>query len=123
MTEQLQAIERLIAVTPQPRWKNVLQIMRLQIRLPMHEVLDRVPGDSHREKLKAIGCSRTAFYEWLREAYRPNIVQAARLAKLTGLPADQIRGLEESERDTRATPRKTPTKLARSLKKASSRNG
>jgi DNA-binding XRE family transcriptional regulator len=41
-----------------------------------------------------LGITRQAYYDWLNEKTRPNIQQAQKLAKLTGLSINQIRARE-----------------------------
>jgi DNA-binding XRE family transcriptional regulator len=77
-----------------------------RVALPMHVVLAKVPGLSVAAKCRAVGVSRQAYYYWIRGYSRPNVIQSRRLAKLTGLNADDIRGR------TRLTPVK-PTKNTR----------
>jgi hypothetical protein len=58
----------------------------------MAEILSRVPGETHRDRAREIGCSFECYYNWLREEVRPNNIFAQRLAEITGFSEDVIRG-------------------------------
>jgi hypothetical protein len=60
--------------------------------MPMSIVLKKVPGQKPIDKIRTIGVTRSTFYTWLRGDYRPNKVQAKRLAKLTGIPVERFQG-------------------------------
>jgi hypothetical protein len=64
---------------------------RIQM-LPMHDVLDKVPGDTWVAKAAAIGVTRVTLHGWLTGRCRPYPQQARRLAEITGLDAAVIRG-------------------------------
>lgn len=66
--------------------------IRDRIRLPMTEVLDKVPGLTVSDKIERIGVSRQAYYWWLNGKTRPNATQAKKLARMTGYDASEIRG-------------------------------
>ena len=74
--------------------------MKMRARLtatPMSIILDKVPGASVIEKAKALGVSRQTFYYWLDGVTRPNIRQARKLNKITGLSVEEIRGQVTTE--------------------------
>lgn len=60
--------------------------------MPMHRVLDSVPGASVVEKAKAVRVSRNTWYLWYRGEVRPNSVQAKRIEELTGIQAARFQG-------------------------------
>jgi transcriptional regulator with XRE-family HTH domain len=62
---------------------------RLKLR-PMKEILEHVPGDGYREKAKRIGIARQTIYQWLDGTMRPSRKRARQLARITGVPADEI---------------------------------
>lgn len=68
--------------------------LRDQLRLPMSEILKKVPGDSILKKAANCGISRQAYYAWINGISRPNPTQGKKLAKMTGLTVEQIRGRE-----------------------------
>ena len=75
------------------RLKNMVAKLRRAARaIPMINVLDKVPGATVTEKCEIIGVTRQAYYNWRNSVSRPNRTQAKRLARLTGLSADHIRG-------------------------------
>ena len=55
------------------------------------------------DKIAAVGVSRNTYYEWMKESFRPNRIQAAKLAELTGYSADAIHGQEGNDADARRT--------------------
>ena len=68
---------------------------RMQRRLkarPMFEILALVPGTSVSDRCRALGISRTTYYSWYNGLTRPRDMAAARMAKLTKLSVDVIRG-------------------------------
>ena len=66
----------------------------LRTRLPMHLVIDKVPGETLEQKAKAIGVTRQTLWYWQTGVTRPNKRWAKRLAALIeGIyTADEIRG-------------------------------
>jgi hypothetical protein len=61
--------------------------------MPMSFVLDLVmPGSTIIMKALSVGVSRNTWYMWSRGETRPNKRQAARLAALTGIPAEKFCG-------------------------------
>jgi ACT domain-containing protein len=71
----------------------LLDLLRERLSLmPMHRVLDSVPGASVVEKTKTVGVSRNTWYRWYRGEVRPNSVQAKRIAALTGIQAEKFQG-------------------------------
>jgi len=93
-SEALQLIDRLIAITPKTNdvVRAYLVAARDRMRFPMSAVLEKVPGETVLEKCAKIGITRQNYYGWLRDAYRPNAAQAKKLAQITGLDFDDIRG-------------------------------
>lgn len=112
MSELLRQIKQLSDAIPSPRWKRVLDELYVHMRLPMQDVLAKVPGESVGDKVAAIGVSRTAYHEWMRESFRPNRFQAAKLAELTGFSAEAIHGQTEEDNDPRRTNPKTAATVA-----------
>jgi hypothetical protein len=69
--------------------ENALELM------PMDVVLKRIKatkGATVEDKCRMIGVTRNTWYTWLRGEYRPNKIQAARLEKLTKIPAERFQG-------------------------------
>lgn len=62
--------------------------------LPMKDVLARLPVQKRTEQAKLLGCARQSLYDWVNERSRPNLQQAEKLAKLTGLSVKDIRARE-----------------------------
>ena len=70
-------------------------VRRIRQRLnarPMDEILVNVPGNSVTEKCRQIGVSRTTYYSWLSGYTRPRNQVARRLAEITDIDIDVIRG-------------------------------
>jgi transcriptional regulator with XRE-family HTH domain len=95
MNKQLRLIEELIETAVDPGVKLRAMRIRSRIRLPMSQVLAKVPGRTVKEKAKLVGVTRQAWYQWLDGTARPNAARASKLAKLTGYNADEIRGLDD----------------------------
>lgn len=97
MTEQPQteAFRKLdeILVGLDPYTQRFADQLREAMRLmPMSHVLDKVPGETTGEKVKAMRITRATWYSWNRGEVRPNKRQARRLAHLTGIAAENFRG-------------------------------
>lgn len=56
-------------------------------------ILDMIPG-TPLERAKKLGVSRQSYYGWLWGRQRPDGKQAKKIARLTGVPVNEIRGLE-----------------------------
>ena len=70
------------------------QLQRAIAMRPMREILALVPGEGTTTRAAVIGVSRQAYYRWLEGSARPNERTCRRIAKLTGVPAEEIRGYE-----------------------------
>jgi hypothetical protein len=91
--EALRLTKRLIRASPDASVARAAQkVQRLLTVMPMADILDKVPGSSIAAKAKALGVTRQTCYYWKDGASRPNLVLARRLAKLTGVPVEVIRG-------------------------------
>jgi transcriptional regulator with XRE-family HTH domain len=75
-----------------------------RFKLPMNEVLAKMPGDSVSEKCRTLGISRQTYYAWIRGASRPNTKLAKKLAEWTDLDWQAIQG-------TRLSPPRTSAPL------------
>lgn len=64
---------------------------------PMATILAKIPWPEADMTLTArakyLTISRQAYYEWLNERARPSLPQAEKLAQLTGLTVEEIRGV------------------------------
>lgn len=95
-----------------------------KVRYPMADILAKVPGDTLAERARMIGVSRQTMYVWAQERFRPGGAQAAAIAKLTGVPVEQISDYREGkngEGDDGAgkTPRKTRGRMAKASRSLS----
>lgn len=92
-------LDHLADLTARTSDRGILQdARRIQRRLeavPMADILECVPGLSIKDKIRKIGVSRTAYYSWLHGICRPRDRAARKLAKLTGLSVDAIRGRDD----------------------------
>jgi DNA-binding XRE family transcriptional regulator len=93
-----------------------------KLRYPMADILAKVPGDTIADRARAIGVSRQTMYIWTDEKFRPAPAVAKRISKLTGVPAEHIRDLEDGH-DVGGSPRKAAAKLAGGGKAASAVHG
>jgi len=91
-SEALKIVRRLRKLAPDPNIVVAMTHVENMIRMPMLDILKKVPGKSLAEKAALIGVSRQAIYAWEHMGARPNIKQSKRLAELTGLDAEIIRG-------------------------------
>jgi DNA-binding XRE family transcriptional regulator len=113
----LQELARATQVAPLNALANDLLAVAHKARYPMAAILAKVPGDTLAERARKIGVSRQTMYVWAQERFRPSTEQAAIIAKLTGVPIEQIRDYQEGKDDgtngARKTPRKTRARLAK----------
>jgi DNA-binding XRE family transcriptional regulator len=113
----LQELARATQIAPLNALANDLLAVAHKARYPMAAILAKVPGDTLAERARKIGVSRQTMYVWAQERFRPSSEQAAIIAKLTGVPIEQIRDYEEGKDDgtngAGKTPRKTRTRLAK----------
>ena len=90
-----------------------------KLRYPMAAILAKVPGDTLAERARQIGVSRQTMYVWAQERFRPSSEQAAIIAKLTGVPVEQIMAYQEGKDDGTNGARKPARKTRARLAKAS----
>jgi hypothetical protein len=91
----LELVERLIRMSSDPKVRSRAMRMHSRIKLPMAQVLARVPGESVIDKAKVLGISRQTWYVWQSGATRPNLAKARQLERITGYTVAEIRGVEE----------------------------
>lgn len=89
--------ERLMRVDGDEGLKALATQVRDRLKVPMADILDKVPGDTVKAKAENCGVSRQAYYAWLRGVSRPVGKQAERIEKLTGVKADKIRAAHRIE--------------------------
>src|SRR3984885_7289433 len=111
------ALATAIQKAPLPALANDLRAIVHKLRHPMADILAKVPGDTLSERARAIGVSRQTMYVWAQERFRPSTAQAAIIAELTGIPAEEIGDYQEGKRENGAG--KTPRKTRRRVVKAS----
>lgn len=88
--EELQLVNRLVAIASTKEIKLMALQVRDRIRMPMENILRKVPGSTATEKSARVGVSRETWYSWKRGESRPNSVQAKRLAELTKISINRI---------------------------------
>ena len=59
---------------------------------PLRDIIAKVPGDTWKDRAKALGVSRQAMQRWFDGSARPNETQAKRISELTGVSEKIIRG-------------------------------
>ena len=113
-----QILDMAIIKAPLPAFERDLMIVVHKLRHPMAAILARVPGDTLAERARKIGVSRQTMYVWAQERFRPSSGQAAIIAKLTGVPAEQIAEYQEGKNETRDNGARKPArkKVARLAK-------
>ena len=103
-----------------PALASDLMAVAHKLRYPMAAILAKVPGDTLAERARQIGVSRQTMYVWAQERFRPSTEQAAIIAKLTGVPIEQIREYQEGKDDgsngAGKAPRKTRPRLAKAIR-------
>jgi len=73
--------------------KLALKLARsLRPKVSMSEILVKVPGASVTDQAETVGVSRQTWYNWLDGKGRPHPGAAKRLAKITGVSEEVIRG-------------------------------
>lgn len=89
-----------------------------KLKHPMADILAKVKGESLSARARAIGVSRQTMYVWAEERFRPTLKQAKAIAKLSGVPIEQIvNDGQEAKRDARkAAHRKTARVAGRTPK-------
>jgi DNA-binding XRE family transcriptional regulator len=102
-----------------PALASDLMAVAHKLRYPMAAILAKVPGDTLAERARQIGVSRQTMYVWAQERFRPSTEQAAIIAKLTGVPIEQIREYQEGKDDGTNGAGKPPRKARARLAKAS----
>lgn len=120
--EQLSALQQLMRGTDNIALRTLMGELALRIKLPMKQILDRVPGDTLKAKADRIGVSRTTMYVWLSERHRPRGELADKLARLTGFPILGIMAMEQTSDVGRKTVAEV-AKLASGGKAASKLHG
>jgi DNA-binding XRE family transcriptional regulator len=103
--------------------KRELQAVAHKLRYPMADILAQVPGATLSERARKIGVSRQTMYVWADEKFRPTPRQAKTIAKLTGVPVEQIvdDGFVEGWDDARKATAKKAAKVAARGKKTKAR--
>jgi DNA-binding XRE family transcriptional regulator len=110
-----QILDMAIVKAPLPAFERDLMVVVHKLRHPMSAILARVPGETLAERARNVGVSRQTMYVWAQERFRPSSAQAAIIAELTGIPAEEIGDYQEGKRENGAgkTPRKTRRRVAK----------
>jgi DNA-binding XRE family transcriptional regulator len=113
-----------IQKAPLPALARDLRAVAHKLRYPLADILAKVPGETLAERARKIGVSRQTMYVWAQERFRPSTQQAAIIAKLTGIPVEQIGEYQEGKDEThdngaRKPARKKVTLLAKAGRKLS----
>lgn len=110
-------LARAIQIAPLPALARDLRAVAHKLRYPLADILAKVPGETLAERARKIGVSRQTMYVWAQERFRPSSQQAAIIAKLTGIPVEQIgeyqEGKDGSGNGTRKAPRKKVVRVAK----------
>lgn len=113
-----QVLASAVQKAPLPALARDLLAVAHKLRYPMADILAKVPGDTLAERARKIGVSRQTMYVWAKEQFRPSSQQAAIIAELTGVPAEQIAEYQEGKNETRDNGARKPArkKIARLAK-------
>lgn len=72
------------------------KINRRRNSMPMHSILQAIPWPDSvtnvTEQAEYLGISRQNLYNWISGQSRPGLKMASKIAKLTGLKVEDIRG-------------------------------
>lgn len=110
--ELIASLNTLSQGLPPPLQRDVRTIVH-KASYPMRDILAKIPGDSLTERAKKLGVSRQTMYVWASEKFRPTRVQAKRIAKVTGVPIEQIMDDGwETNGDARRKARKKTARVA-----------
>lgn len=109
----IELINHLMAASeglPAPLKREVNAVIH-KITYPMADILAQVPGASLTDRAKKLRVSRQTMYVWASERFRPTKVQAKRIARVTGVPIEQIidNGFETAKRTRRKAGKKAAT--------------
>jgi DNA-binding XRE family transcriptional regulator len=109
-----QQLNQIAARHPNIHIKRLILHARERILTPMAKILEAVPGATKRDKAKAIGVSRTCYWQWQVEESRPTLEHARKISKLTGVPASVITAtnFEEQINDVGTAVRATNPRVA-----------
>jgi len=69
---------------------DVRLLLRQQMGVPLRSVIERIPGETLRDKAKAAGVTYQTLSGWQTGRYKITKRNAERLAKLTGYSVRQI---------------------------------
>jgi DNA-binding XRE family transcriptional regulator len=113
-----QVLAAAVQKAPLPAIERDLLAVAHKLRYPMAAILAKVPGDTLAERARNIGVSRQTMYVWAQERFRPGSAQAAIIAKLTGIPIEQIGDYQEGKHDgSGKAPRKARGRVAKASRK------
>jgi DNA-binding XRE family transcriptional regulator len=120
-----QVLGTAVQKAPLPALARDLRAVAHKLRYPLADILAKVPGDTLAERARRIGVSRQTMYVWAQERFRPSSQQAAIIAELTGVPAEQIAEYQEGKNETRDNGARKPArkKVARLAKASRSLSG
>lgn len=120
--EILSQLDAVVQAVENKYLKRELELVAHKLRHPMADILARVTGETLTERSQAIGVSRQTMYVWADERFRPTLVQAKRIAKLTDEPVENIMDLGGKRVPGRPIKANT-ARLARKRKAAKGRPG
>jgi hypothetical protein len=81
-----------LAAADRSTMKTAIRLQEKLTRIPMPEILAKVPGETVVEKAAQCGVVRQTYYRWLEGASRPNSAQSDRIAGLTGYSVKEVSG-------------------------------
>jgi DNA-binding XRE family transcriptional regulator len=123
ITTTVESLDDIIGRLTLAPLKRELQAVAHKLRYPMADILAKVPGDNLTARARKIGVSRQTLYVWAEERFRPTARQAKIIAKLTGVPIEQIvdDGFVEGWSDARKKIAKKAAKVAARADKTKAR--
>ena len=77
--------------------KAIEGLQRMEL-IPMSYIISKIPGETLVEKCERLGVTRQTMHYWETETLRPSFTQAKLIAKLTGLPIEDIMSQKEKDR-------------------------
>jgi DNA-binding XRE family transcriptional regulator len=120
--ELISQLDALVQAVENKYLSRELDAVAHKLRHPMADILAKVPGETLTDRSKAIGVSRQTMYVWADERFRPTLVQAKRIAKITDEPVENIMDLG-GKIDPRRTSKPNTARVAKGRKAKGVRTG
>lgn len=88
----MQLAEELVLMAPDRDCRDLALALRARIRIPMTQILAKMPGGSIAEKARKLEIQRSTYYAWAEGRARPRRGLAEKVAALTGFSWQEVAG-------------------------------